>query len=199
MQTLEENFKNNGGKFETFKVGDIFDIHPTKNYGLTNYKLFQTKGKTPVVVNSSSQNGIGGYVNLKPTEKANTITFSDTTTAESIFLQSEDFIGYSHVQGLYPKKNISNWNEKTLLYFVAIFKKSALQHNFDYANKFNRKLASKIDVVLPVKNNNQLDFSYMEQYVHELEIEHINKLDAYLLASGFVMPPISQATFKRVF
>ena len=80
----------------------MFDIHPTKSYGMTNHKLFEHKGLIPVIVNSSTTNGIGGYVDLKPTEKGNMITFSDTTTSDAIFYQSKDFIGYSHVQGLYP-------------------------------------------------------------------------------------------------
>lgn len=184
LQKLKDDFRKNGGRFEKIKVGDIFDIRPTKHYGLTNNKLFRTKGSVPVVVNSSVQNGIGGYVNLKPTEKANTITFSDTTTADSIFLQDRDFIGYSHVQGLYPKQKFNNWNEKSLLYFVSAFKKSALQHNFDYSNKFNRKIASKLNVFLPVYADNQLAFSYMENYVRELEAERVRELEAYLWASG---------------
>ena len=51
-----------------FRVGDLFDIRPTKSYGLTNIRLFETKGNVPVVVNSSLNNVIGGYVNLQPLE-----------------------------------------------------------------------------------------------------------------------------------
>ena len=80
----------------------MFEIHPTKNYGLTNSKLFETKGSVAVIVNSSANNGVGGYVDLTSTEKGNIVTFSDTTTSDSIFYQPNDFIGYSHVQGVYP-------------------------------------------------------------------------------------------------
>lgn len=90
-------------EFKTVVIGDLFDIYPTKNYGLKNNKLFAKQGTIPVVVNSSFDNGIGGYVTLKATERANTITFSDTTSSDSIFLQDEDFVGYSHVQGMHPK------------------------------------------------------------------------------------------------
>lgn len=40
----------------------------------------------PVVVNSILSNGIGGYVDLPPTEKGNMITYSDTTTPDAIFI-----------------------------------------------------------------------------------------------------------------
>ena len=41
-----------------FRIGDLFDIHPTKAYKLNNYELFATQGVTPVLSNSSSDNGL---------------------------------------------------------------------------------------------------------------------------------------------
>ena len=160
-----QKFKNGGG-YDAYKIGDLFDIHPTKSYGLTNSKLFEKKGKNPVVVNSSLNNGIGGYIDLLPTEKGNMITFSDTTTSEAIFYQPDDFIGYSHIQGLYTLKNIS-WSDKALLYFVVLFRKAA-GGRFDYANKFNRKIASKMIVMLPIKNGD-IDFKFMENFIRAIE------------------------------
>ena len=113
-----------------------------------------------------AENGISGYVDLKATEKGNIVTYSDTTTSEGIFYQPDDFIGYSHVQGLYPFA-VNKWNEKSLLYFVSLFKKGA-GGRFDYANKFNRKIAKTIIVYLPTKNN-QPDFDFMETYIHAVE------------------------------
>jgi hypothetical protein len=129
--------------------------------------LFDSIGNTPVVVNSSKNNGIGGRVNLAPTEKANTITFSDTTTAESIFVQDEMFIGYSHVQGLYPYKD--EWSKRSLMYFATLFRKNAIQMKFDYANKFNRSKASDMFVLLPVNNLDQVAFDFMEHYIKAVE------------------------------
>jgi len=151
----------------------LFDIHPTKSYGLTNNKLFASQGETPVVVNSSLNNGIGGYVNLPATEKGNMITFSDTTCDNAIFYQPNDFIGYSHVQGLYPKHNIV-WSEKALLYFLTLFKKCA-KGRFDYATKFNRTIAAQMEIELPVKNG-KIDFEFMENFIniqHKLAIKSV--------------------------
>lgn len=177
-------------KFKDFKIKEFFDIHPTKSYGLTNDKLFSTSGKTPVVVNSSMNNGIGGYVDLPATEKGNIITFSDTTTDNAIFYQPDDFIGYSHVQGVYPLEN-NLWSPKSLLYFLACFKKSA-KGRFDYATKFNRNIALEMTVYLPVTDSDALDFNFMEEYIseleeeciRELEEERISELTAYLKVSG---------------
>ena len=156
-------YTNNLVSYSDFRIGDLFDIHPTKSYGLTNKTLFQTKGNTPVVVNSSSRNGIGGYVDRPPTEKGNIITYTDTTTSDGIFYQPDDFIGYSHIQGLYPLNNVK-WSENALLYFVAVFKKCA-SGRFDYATKFNRKVAMEMIVKLPVTSEGDIDFDFMENFI----------------------------------
>ena len=145
-------------KWKDFKVGVLFDIHPTKNYGLNNNELFETEGNTPVVVNSSYNNGVGGYVDLPATEEGGIITFSDTTSSDAIFYQPAPFIGYSHVQGMYPRS--MNWSEKSLLFFLSIFKKVAKNNNFDYVNKFNRDNAKELIVPLPVTSDDKIDYQF---------------------------------------
>lgn len=134
---------------------------------MTNYSLFQTSGKIPVVTNSSINNGISGYTKLSPTEKGGIVTYSDTTTSDGIFFQPEDFVGYSHVQGVYPI-NKKQWNEKTLLFFVSTFRKSA-GGRFDYANKFNRNIAKLMNISLPSKKNGVIDYEFMETYIRAIE------------------------------
>lgn len=151
-------------KWKEFKVGELFDIHPTNAYKLTNSHIFHDDGKNPVVTNSSVNNGITGYSNLSPTERGNMITYSDTTTSEGIFYQPDDFVGYPHVQGLYPKRDSDKWNEKTLLFFVSLFRKTA-GGRFDYANKFNRTIASQMLVSLPITTNGKIDWDFMQNLI----------------------------------
>lgn len=155
--------------YKLFKIGNFFDIHPTKSYGLNNDKLYETKGIVPVVSNSSVYNGIGGWVNLQPTETGIRITYSDTTTSDAIFYQPFDFVGYSHVQGFYPYDN-DLWSEDSLLYFVTCFRKCA-KGLFDYADKFTREIAADMEVSLPVINNSseEIDFDLMCNYISALK------------------------------
>ncbi len=168
-------------KWGDFRIGDLFEVRPTKSYGLTNTKLFATAGDTPVVTNTGANNGVSGRVALPPTEKGGIITYSDTTTSDAIFYQSEDFIGYSHVQGLYPKQTV--WNRFRLLYFVAAFKKAAA-NKFDYGNKFNRAITTEMYVTLPVTINSEIDFEFIDNFIVELEAQRIVELEAYLTVAG---------------
>lgn len=148
-----------------FRVEELFDIHPTKAYKMTNAQLMDD-GDNPVVVNSSYNNGIGGYSSQVVTEKGGMITFSDTTTADAIFYQPNDFVGYPHVQGMYPKgAYAANWKEPQLLFFVAAFRKAAVIRGFDYAYKFTREIASCMEVPLPVDASGEPNWAYMDEYM----------------------------------
>ncbi|WP_283491484.1 restriction endonuclease subunit S [Helicobacter pylori] len=179
------NNQNSGGgntpcglTWQHFKLGDLFEIRPTKAYNLTNPHLFDSNAKNPVVTNSSLNNGISGYSSLEPTEKGNQITYSDTTTSEGIFYQKRPFIGYSHVQGLYPLKYHEFWNEKTLLYIVVAFKKVACGR-FDYGNKFNRKIASEMLISLPTNPHGGIDFDFMRTLINALMKQTIQGVVQY--------------------
>lgn len=158
-------------KWGTFNIGELFDIHPTKAYKLTNSSLMEEDGVNPIVVNSSFNNGIGGYTNQENTEKGGIITFSDTTSADAIFFQETDFVGYPHVQGMYSiGKYKDKWSKYSLLFFVSVFRNRALGLNYDYVNKFTRESAKQISIKLPVDETGNPDFSYMESYMKNLEL-----------------------------
>ena len=156
--------------WKPFRVGELFDIHPTKAYKFTNSILFDENGTNPVVVNSSYNNGIGGYTSYPTTEKGGIITFSDTTSADAIFYQREDFVGYPHIQGMYPVGEYKDcWGEKSLLFFLSIFRNRAINSHYDYVNKFTRDSAKEMVVMLPVVKTGNPDFAYMESYMQNLE------------------------------
>ncbi len=181
------NDNNSGGNtpcgltWQSFRLGDLFEIRPTKAYNLTNSHLFDSNAKNPVVTNSGLNNGISGYSSLEPTEKGNQITYSDTTTSEGIFYQKRPFIGYSHVQGLYPLKYHEFWNEKTLLYIVIVFKKVACGR-FNYGNKFNRKIASEMSILLPTNPHGKIDFPFMHTLINALMKQTIQGVAQYCSA-----------------
>lgn len=165
-----------------FRVGELFDIHPTKAYKCTNAELLDN-GETHVVVNSAYNNGIGGLSTLKPTEQGNMITFSDTVDANTIFYQDKPLIGYPHVQGLYLIGIFrKNWTELSLKYFATVFRQKALSIGFDYGNKFRRDIAVKLYILLPVDKTGQPDWAYMEEYMRKMERKTKGMLNQFVSA-----------------
>ena len=171
-------------KFNSFLVGELFDIHPTTAYKMGNDELFSHKGTTLVLSNSSANNGIGGYCGLAPTEQGGVITFSDTTTgADTMFYQADPFIGYPHVQGMYPYQR-DKWNDKCCLYVISCIRKSA-GNGWGYAVKFNRALVKKLSVELPVIASSDSNHKYtVDDIDWQYMQDRIAELDAYLKATG---------------
>lgn len=170
--------------FKKYRVGDLFDIHPTNAYKMSNADLYLTEGSTPVLSNSSTNNGIGGYSGLEPTEKGGIITFSDTTTGgDTMFYQADDFIGYPHVQGMYPFI-ADKWDEKCSLYAISTIRKAA-GDGWSYAVKFNRALVKELMIELPVIENHDPDHEYtIDDIDWQYMRDRIQELDAYLQATG---------------
>jgi hypothetical protein len=170
--------------WQEFKVSDLFDIHPTKTAkskngkNLSNHSLFEVDGKNPVVVNSAYENGVGGYTNQESTEQGGMLTFSDTVDANTIFYQPTDFVGYSHVQGLYPIGSYKDkWSEYSLKFFASVFRCMALSKGFDYGYKFRRDIALELTIKLPVNTNGNPDWNYMENYMKDIEAKASQRLD----------------------
>ncbi|MBN2866057.1 MAG: restriction endonuclease subunit S, partial [Thiotrichales bacterium] len=166
-------------EWREFSIGDLFDIRPTKNYGLSNGDLLRSKGCVPVVSNTSINNGITAYVDLEPTEKGNIITFSDTTTDEAIFYQPYDFVGYSHIQGMH-KKFSENIGKSQYLFIVTAFR-NAVRGKYNYGSKFNRDNAAKEKIQLPTTTKNDkphIAFDFMEAFIATLKAERIATLKA---------------------
>lgn len=163
-----------------FKLGDLFEINPTKYYRLQNEEIICKNGKVPLISNSSTDNGVMGFSNLSATNEGNTITCSDTTLgADTMFYQENDFIGYSHIQHLVPKFTPFN---RAIASVIISACRIATTKKYDYGNKFNRDAMNKTKIHLPTKNG-QLDFDFMESYMAELEKERLEKLKAYLKSS----------------
>lgn len=111
------------------------------------------------------------------------VTFSDTVDANTIFYQPDDFIGYPHVQGLYPIGDCADkWGQYTYLFFVSVFRKAAFTKGFDYGNKFRRDIAVDLLIKLPVTEEGTLDFAYMEEYMRGVMKEAGISLDNVMQA-----------------
>ncbi len=122
-----------------------------------------------------------GFSNLKANNSGNTITCSDTTIgADTMFYQEYDFIGYSHMQHLVPTFKPFN---KAIANFIISACRVSTSKMYDYGNKFNRDAMNRTNIQLPIKND-KIDFDFIENFISELEAEHITELQAYLSASG---------------
>jgi len=159
----------------------LFEINPTKYYKLKNEEIISLDGDVPLISNSSVNNGVMGFSDLKANNKGDSLTCSDTTLgAETMYYQEKDFIGYSHIQHLVPK--FEPFNKKIASVIISACRVSTL-NKYDYGNKFNREAMNNTEIKLPVLNG-KINFSFIEKFITELEAERLAELEAYLMATG---------------
>lgn len=177
------NEKLRAVKWGEYKLGDLFEINPTKYYRLANDKILSKSGITPLVSNASIANGVMGFSNLNPLNKGNSLSCSDTTLgAETMYYQKNDYIGYQHIQSLMPK--FDRFNSAIAFFIISASHAATSNGQYDYGHKFNRKSMRKTVIFLPICDDGSIDFEFMESFIAELEAERVAELSAYLKVSG---------------
>lgn len=167
LATKNKNYKITSlevNQWKEFRVGDLFDIHPTKAIDGVNADVCVGYG-TPLVVNQAYNNGVAGMCDYPPTERGGIITFSDTWEGNTFFYQPEDFIGFAHVQGMYPKdRKIS---AGCLLFICAILEFES-RGRYSYGRKRRRDIISEVILKLPADMKGNPDWQLMEEYIKSL-------------------------------
>ena len=160
-----------------FRLGDLFDINPTKSYSLSNEEILDEYGTVPLVSNQATNNGVMGYSRLTANNKGRSLTCSDTTVgAETMFYQENDFIGYAHVQHLVPKFEPFN---KEIALMVITACRIATVNRYDYGRKFNRTAMRDTVIKLPVLNG-QINADLIRWVVSQLALDDVDLMKAYL-------------------
>lgn len=162
---------------------------------LKHIKIFQKEelsdgGNTPFIVNSAENNGVGGYSTLNPTEKGGIITFSDTTEGNTFFVQPNDFIGFAHVQGMYPKHRKWSTNQLLFLSTILIF---VNKNRYNYGRKMTRENILATTVLLPSDNNDEPDWIWIDKYISSL---HAKKVTTKIASCQNTIDIISWRSFR---
>ena len=177
------NEKLRSVKWGEYKLGDLFEINPTKYYRLSNEDILSANGNVPLVSNASVDNGIMGFSKMKALNPGNSISCSDTTLgADTMYYQKDDYIGYQHIQALVPK--LEHFNFSIASFIISASRVSTSNSQYDYGHKFNREEMRKTKIFLPQNTDDNIDFDFMESFIAELEAERVAELSAYLTVSG---------------
>lgn len=131
----------------------------------------------PFVTAGEENTGISAYIgNDVEIFRANSITIDMFGSAK---FRGYDFGADDHVAVVHTE-HLS----KAVCQFVTVaIHKSSYSGKFSYSRNFYAKDADELVISLPTINNN-LAFSYMENYIKTLEAERIETLEAYLTVTG---------------
>ncbi|MBR3482580.1 MAG: restriction endonuclease subunit S [Neisseriaceae bacterium] len=188
MQEIEDNFKSNGGKFEEFRIGDLFEIKSNPQLNKDSFR-FSANGEYPYFTRTVLNNGFAGYVDyLDEEHKICGNSLAVGMLGMQFFYMKKDFYAGQFTKTAFPK--FKGFNETSAQYFIVLLNK--YQKVFqgvlvrDFEELFNDSL-----IQLPTQNG-EIAFDYMEAYIKELEADRVKELEyekaqqlkAYLIATG---------------
>ena len=182
LENLEREFRSNGGEFREFRLGEVFYLKSSKQiFHAQNLEIYdkQIEGSNPYVVRATTNNGIRGYVIEDPSHlnDGNTLSFAQDTF--SVFYQAQPYFTGNKVKILMPK--FAEFNSKIALYMVSNFNHVLQDCTWGLGSNVNS--ISEIKIILPTLGG-EINFSFMEKFIEELERERVEELDAYLRATG---------------
>lgn len=146
--------------WKSFKLSDLFDISTSNDSNLQNSNL----GKTPYVASSSENNGITAHIDAVPSQKANTMTIARNGSVGSVFYHAYPYCASpDDVRILSPKFELNKYN--------ALFLKTVIEkekYKYAYGRKLGTKRIMQMIINLPVDNDGNVDFAYMESFIRSL-------------------------------
>lgn len=161
-----------------FILGDLFDIQNTNSF---NADALVPGDEYDYVTRTSVNQGVlqeTGFVNLENINPAG--TWSLGLLQMDFFYRRKPWYAGQFVRKIIPKIELS---EKSVLFFTTLLNKlkkrllSVLVRDVD--NMFLTSIVS-----LPIRNN-EIDFSFIDNFIAELEAERLAELEAYLSVTGF--------------
>lgn len=149
-------------KWEAFPISMLFSV--VKGTRLT--KANMRDGNINFIGASAINNGITAHVaNDEHIHPENTITITYNGSVGEAFYQDKIFWASDDVNVLYPKFAL---NKYIALFIIPVLKQAGEKYAF--IDKWKKEDMEKDCILLPVDENHQPDFSYMESYMKNQEI-----------------------------
>jgi len=157
--------------FKPKKIGEIFDIDTGRDVIIGRTK----EGDIPLISHQHSNNGITRFIkkldNRKLYNHKATIALADRGVFYAT-TQNKDFHIGTRVKALTFKDGEKS--EKIRLYFVTAINKLQVLFS-EYLNNATDKLP-ELEIILPLKDNDEIDYDYIEKYMDAITSGIIKKI-----------------------
>ena len=176
--------------FREFKVGDLFTLTGLKQVK-SQKNVVEDDNGIPFVVQSTKNNMVKCHVNRQALLDGGENVYDGNTIVLGVTLPAVSYqeIEFGASQVITARRD--DLNPLRGLYIVTAMRK-ALLPKYSYTNKPGIQKYKDDIIQLPVKpgtdeinyTEDDIDWDYMESYIHELEESYIHELDVYLKETG---------------
>jgi len=165
--SVKKNFKLSDREWKEFRIGDLFDNFHGKRLTNANRKT----GNIPFLTASEINQGVTAFLKNEKLDK-----YKDSITIDMfghVFFHNYECSGDDNIYFFISEK-LSN----TIKRFISQCMQNSC-YRFSYGKQFRQKFADKLIILLPVSENGEPDFDFMENYIHELEQEKLSEYKTY--------------------
>ncbi|WP_026524153.1 restriction endonuclease subunit S [Butyrivibrio sp. MB2005] len=174
-------------KTKLFKISDVLQWQSQKEIDPLKLNELTIEGdfSYPFYGQATINNGIISFETLTPNVLNNkdgkpTILIH-SNNQNIVYLETPFYLKDGH--GATSVLQSDKLNEKNALYIITCIKK-VITKKFAYNEKATKIALKNTYIELPVNSSDEIDYTYMEERIRELEEERIRELSAYLSASG---------------
>ena len=147
-------------KWEAFNVNYIF---PYIQRGKRLKKGDHKAGNIPYVSSTMMNNGVDNFISNKEGKKFdNCITIANSGSVGASFYHQYEFIGSDHITAFKNEK----FNKYIYLFLATIV--SRISDKYSFNREINDFRISNEKVLLPVNEDGNPDYEYMEQYIKNI-------------------------------
>lgn len=162
---INKNISLNDRKWKEFNYPEVFDLD--KGY---NNVAPKKKGNTPFISATRENNGVSFWCDIKEltkTFKGNCLTIvNDGNSMGETFYQPKELIfGASHSINIVRLKD-EELNLYIAMFLIPLIKKEKIK--FHYGRKWRIERMRKSKIKLPIKDNENPDWKFMEDYIKSL-------------------------------
>lgn len=152
----------NDREWKEFLMGDIFDIQR----GESLYIQDSSAGNSPYISATANNNGVSAYIN-KVNRQSNMISVAYDGAVCSSFFQSHEWFASEKVVSL-ALKNGCLINQKLANFLCYTIYHQREKYSYGYKFSVNKRM-KKQPIMLPINEEGQPDYDFMEAYISEQE------------------------------
>jgi hypothetical protein len=153
----------NVSNWKEFSYTDLFEVKKGKRVLVD--EILKKNGKHNFVSAIDYNNGVFCKTNLAPNQQSNVITVNyDGNGVAEAYYQDEPFWALDSVNILYPRFTLTPF---IALFLVTLIRKEKFR--FNYGRKWHKERMEKSTIFLPVNNNGEPDWEFIENYMMSLQ------------------------------
>jgi hypothetical protein len=160
VPVCSKNIQLDDRKWRFFVYQDLFDIE--RGRGARKFDVTDN-GTTPFITSTDSNNGLIGRVNKNPCHQGNVITVARNGSIAQTFYQPEAFCSTEDIHVFNPKFSL---NPYIAMFLIPVIKKEG--YKYSYARKWGLERMRISKMQLPVDEDEEPDWHFMEDYIKSL-------------------------------